>query len=164
MEDQQPDPDQPQEDYGEGNKELPEQLVEALRSTIKEFGEQEKYTRRREVLHDRRNRFYERGYQHVSWNQSGQFILGTPGAYVQNSQGESVQLPSYIDDYDIFLPYLRILISVLTQNLPGVNFQPIDPSISEDIDKAKTAEAYAKAFDRCSDVKSLMMQDRRAHV
>ena len=141
-------------DYGPGNRDLPQQLIDAIKAAITEFQGQEKYSRRREVLHDRRNRFYERGYQHISWNnQQGAFSLASPGAPIFNSSGESVQCPTYIDDYDIFFPYLRILMAVLTQNPPGVNFQPIDPSVPDDIDKTKAAEDYGHAFDRMNDVK-----------
>lgn len=148
-----------QEEYGPGNRDLPEQLVKAIKAAIIEFGDQEKFTRRREVLHDRKNRFYERGYQHISWNaNNGGFTLATPGASITNSSGNSVQAPSYIDDYDIFGPYLWILIAILTQNPPGVNFQPNDPSIPEDIDKARAAECYAHAFDRMNDAKDLQTE------
>jgi len=149
----------PQSDYGENNRELPKQLIEAIKAAVKEFQEQEKYTRRREVLHDRRNRFYERSYQHLSWNsQNGGFVLASPGASIVNSAGNSVQCPSYIDDYDIFGPYLWILIAILTQNTPGVNFQPIDPSQPDDIDKARAAEAYGHAFDRMNDIKEIQTE------
>src|SRR5476651_1788143 len=127
-----PDTEEPQiPDYGPDNAELPEQLVEAIRATIVDFNSQEKYSRRREVLNDRKLRFYERGFQHISFNNStGAFTLATPGAMITNQAGQSVQCPSYIDDYDIFFPFLRILMAILTQNPPGINFLPEDPSIS----------------------------------
>lgn len=149
----------PQNVYGKDNAQLPEQLVKAIRAAIVEFQGQEKFSRRREVMRDRRNRFYEAGFQHISWNnQQGAYTLASPGATISNSAGQSVQCPTYIDDYNIFFPYLRILTSVLTQNPPGVNFQPIDPSISEDIDKAKAAEDYAHAFDRQNDTPAIQAE------
>ena len=57
--DQQADPQDPRELYGERFENLPEQLVNALREQVKEFQGQEKYLRRREVMRDRRARFYE---------------------------------------------------------------------------------------------------------
>src|ERR1035441_5046725 len=88
-------------------------------------------------------------------------MLATPGAMGTNQAGESVQFPIFIDDYDIFFPYERILISVLTQNMPGVDFQPNDPSVSEDIDGAEAAESYSQLFDRMNDVKQIMIDQAR---
>ena len=150
---------QPTTDYGEDNVDLPKQLVDAIRTAIVARQGEEKYTRRREVIRDRRNRFYESGHQHISWNNSqGGFAQASAGGLITNSEGQSVQCPTYIDDYNIFFAYLRVIMSVLTQNLPGVNFQPIDPTVPEDIDKARSAEDYSKAFDRYNDIKSIQTQ------
>jgi hypothetical protein len=154
-------PEQPEQSpYGEHNEQLPKQLVDLLRDTIQEFQGQEKFSRRREVRRDRRNRFYEAGFQHLQWSNSGNsgFIQLVPGGTVNNSAGQSQQCPQYMDAYNIFFPYFRIIQSVLTQTLPGVDFQPIDPSNPEDIDKAKTAEDYARLFDRMNDIKDTMGQ------
>jgi hypothetical protein len=147
------------QDYGPNNKDLPEQLVDVVRACIVEFQNQDKFTRRREVLHDRRNRYYERGYQHLNWNNStGMFTLATPGGTITTQGGQEVQLPSYIDDYNIFHPNARILTSVLTQSLPGVDFQPTDPGISEDIDRASAAEGYTRIYDRMNDVNQIQTE------
>lgn len=157
-EEEEPDSEQ-QPDYGPANKDLPKQLVDAIRGAIVERQGEEKFTRRREILRDRKLRFYEYGHQHIFWNNTaGGFAQSTPGGVITNSQGQSAQCPSYIDDYNIFCRYLLILISTLSQSFPGLVFQPIDPSIPEDNDKAKAAEDYAKAFDRMNDTKSLQKQ------
>lgn len=147
----------PQQDYGPNNEDLPKELVEAIRATIVEFQQQEKFSRRQEVRWDRINRFYEQGYQHINFNRGG-WSIATPGGYGIGAGGQQVQFPTYIDDYNIYFPFLRVLTAVLTQNPPGVNFQPIDPSVSEDIDKAKTAECYAQAFDRMNDRNEIQTQ------
>lgn len=158
-ENEQPDEEQEVQptDYGPANRDLPEQLVDAIKAAVKTFSEQERFTRRREVMHDRRNRFYERGFQHIypGYGNNQGFTMGSPGGYIQNATGQTAQLPQYIDDYDIFGPYLWILVAILTQNPPGVNFQPIDPSIPEDIDKARNAENYSHTFDRMNDSKQI---------
>lgn len=149
------------EPYGPNNKDLPEQLVNLVAGTIKEFMRQDTYLRRREVMRDRKARFYERGYQHLCWTgtgQSGGFALVTPGMQIP---GSSAQAPQYVDDYDIFWPYERIVLSILTQNLPGVDFQPKDPDRQEDVESAKTAECYSKYFDRNNNVKSIQWQSLR---
>jgi hypothetical protein len=144
--------EEPQPEYGPCNEQLPEQLVAAIRSAITEFQSHEKYSRRREVIHDRQNRFYARGYQHISWNnQTGTFSIMSPGGFCTSPNGQQVQAPDFIDDYDLFSGYLEINISVLTQNPPGVNFQPIDPNDPDDNDKKDAAENYAHAWDRMND-------------
>lgn len=159
MQSQSDQQDQVAPDYGPNNINLPQQLVDILKAAVKEANQQEQYTRRREVLHDRRNRFYERGYQHVSWNfNTGMFTLGTPGGYITNSSGANVQLPQYIDDYDIFGPSCEILTAALTPTIPPVGFQPINPDSSDDIDKADAAEGYARAFDRMNDPRGILVQ------
>ena len=147
---EQPDLD-PQEQfkalYGENFEKLPEQLVNALREQIKDFQGQEKYLRRREVMRDRRNRFYERGFQHIYWNSAGNspgFTMITAGGQSVNSSGQMVQAPRYVDDYNIFQPYERVLMANLTQNPPGIDFRPMNPDRSEDVDAAETAEGAAK--------------------
>lgn len=141
--------------YGKDNEELPEQLVRALRSAVEEYQAQEQFDRRREVMRDRRNRFYERGYQHIyEDNRSGQFILGVAGAsYTVN--GSEVQAPSKINDYNIYKPYLRTILAVLTQNAPGIDFRPNNESLAEDIEAATSAESYRHIFDRANDVKAI---------
>ena len=159
-----PEEQQPNlEPYGPGNIKLPRQMVEALKSIIKEYAGQDKYTRRREVLHDRKNRFYERGYQHLAWSNGGGggFVQAAPGGYGMNANGDSVQFPMYLDDYEIFYPYQRILMSVLTQSPPGVAWQPNDPSRSEDLDGTSAAEGYDRIFDRMNDVKQIQLDISR---
>jgi hypothetical protein len=147
--------------FGENNRDLPEQLVNLIKGTIKEFQKQDTYLRRREVMRDRKARFYERGFQHLAWTGTGQ-----SGGFAQISSGivtpgSSVQAPQYVDDYDIFYPTERIVLSILTQNLPGVDFQPNDPNRTEDIEAANTAEGYSQLFDRNNNVKSIQMQGMR---
>jgi hypothetical protein len=142
--------------YGEWNEELPQQLQDAIKNAVKEFEKQETYDRRREVLRDRRNRFYERGFQHVYEDKnSGTFQMGVAGGMVTASNGDQVQCPNYIDDYNIYGPFCHILQSVHTQNPPGIDFQPKNPSLAEDMDAAETAEGYRKLFDRANDTKKI---------
>ena len=143
--------------YGPRNEKLPLQLVNAIKATVKEHAEQERFTRRREVLEDRKNRFYEQGYQHVYEGRNGIFMQGTPGATINNGSCE-IQCPNYIDDYNIYQPYLRVQEAILTQNPPGIDFRPLNPSRSEDIEAAQTAEGYRHVFDRTNNTKEIQTQ------
>lgn len=151
--------------YGENFRDLPEQLKEAITAAIKEFAKQDKFSRRREVRQDRRNRFYDEGYQHLAWNNgnggNGGFTLLTPGAPVANQGGGSIQCPQYMDSYNIFHSFLWVWQSIVVQSTPGVAFEPDDPGRSEDIDAAKTAEGYAQAFDRYNDTHELQLEIAR---
>lgn len=146
-----------QSPYGQDNRDLPEQLVEVMRSTIVEFQGQEKFTRRREVRKDRKLRFYEAGYQFLHWANNA-FSQLTAGETITNANGGSIQCPAYMDAYNIFLRFFLIIQAVLTQTLPPVRWQPLDPSIPEDIDKCKEAQNYARLFDRFNDLKDLLGQ------
>jgi hypothetical protein len=147
--------DQP---YGPNNEDLPEQLQNALAFAIRKFAGQEVFLRRREVIRDRKNRFYERGYQHIYADEAtGGFIQGTPGGML-NVGGKQIQCPEYIGDYNIFQPYERIIQSVLTQNAPGIDFRPINPNLAEDMEAAQTAEGYRHMFDRSNDVKGIQKE------
>lgn len=141
--------------YGKDNEELPEQLVKALRAAVEEYQAQEQFDRRREVMRDRRNRFYERGYQHIyEDNRTGVFIQGVAGSSYTVG-GSEVQAPSKINDYNIFQPYLRTVLAVLTQNAPGIDFRPNNENQAEDIEAASTAEGYRHIYDRSNDVKAI---------
>lgn len=147
-----------QQPYGEFNKELPEELVNILRAIIEKFQHQDMYDRRREVLTDRRNRFYERGYQHLVENSTtGQFTMQQAGGWVKQGNVD-IQCPSCIDDYNIVQPCQMILEAIMTQASAGVNFRPCDPSSAEDMDAAKAAEGYREHFDRQNDVNELRRQ------
>lgn len=143
--------------YGPRFEDLPEDLVNAIKAAVKEAAGQEQYIRRREVLRDRQSRFYERGYQHIYEGRNGIFIQGAPGESIAAS-GRQIDCPSYIDDYNIFQPFERVIESILTQNPPGIDFQPDNPSLSEDMEAAETAEGYRKLFDRANDVKAIQTE------
>ena len=54
--------------YAEDYRDLPEEMVNAFRAHLSSRRAEERFSRRREVIRDRTNRFYERGYQHIYWN------------------------------------------------------------------------------------------------
>ena len=104
----------------------------------------------------RRQRFYRRQDQYIVWN-TAQYLFGPwPGNTSDTPGPSSAQdSPRYTDVYDIFWPYMRILISVGTQNPPGVNFEPDDPTEEGDITSARAAEKYRHFVDRVNKRKNL---------
>lgn len=155
-----PEPDT-ESPYGARNEKLAElapQLEKAIRSAIKKSQGEEQYLRRLEVLHDRRNRFYERGHQHIYEGRNDCFVLAIPGASFTDAEGNTEEWGDYIDDYPIFHGFVWIIQSVLTQNGPGIVFQPTDPSKSEDTQAADTADGLRRHFDRVNDVKKILRE------
>lgn len=145
--------------YGPNNKDLPESLQNKLKDLVKDYQLQEDFDRRREVMRDRKNRYYSRGFQHLyESGSSGIYQVATPGAMMTNASGDSVQCPSSVRDYPIFGRFELTVASVLTQNPPGVDFQPDNPNDSEDVEAAEVAEGFRRYFDRCNDVKEIQTQ------
>ena len=143
--------------YGDDNVELPEELQNALLNLIQEAQREDLYQRRIEVCRDRRNRFYERGMQHVYEDVlTGFFFQGLPGSWVPDQNGGEIQCGSYIADYNIFARALQIIIAKLTENPPGVDFQPDSGNDSVDLQASKAAEAYRILFDRRNEIKDLL--------
>lgn len=144
--------------YGPFNEKLPEQLKQAIRSAIVTAQNEELYLRRIEVLHDRKLRFYERGHQHIYEGRDNCFVLAVPGAPFEDADGNEEEWGDYIDDYPIFHGFVWIIQSVLTQNGPGIAFQPLNPSQSEDNQASETAEGLWLNFQRVNDVKKIMRE------
>ena len=77
-----PDPSDPPT-YGTNNRDLPDDLKEAIDGLIKTFSLRDMYDRRIEVLMDRILRFYDDGVQHVYPNfGTGVYQVGVSGGYV----------------------------------------------------------------------------------
>ena len=141
--------------YGERNRDLPEQLKRALTQALKDIGKQEMFDRRREVMRDRRNRYYRRGFQHIYEQRGGGFAVGVAGETITTENG-SFECSQYIGDYNIYRPTLMVIESVLTQNPPGIDFRPKTQK-TEDLEAADTAETYRLYFDRSNNVKGIQL-------
>src|SRR5271170_4059793 len=147
--------------FGDRNKDLPQCLKNAFSDAFESLQVREMYDRRIEVLTDRMHRFYDDGIQHVYPNYgTGTYQIGTPGGTV-NVGNDQITCPDYIGSYNIFYPIGRSLDAVLTQNPPGIDFRPDDPSRSEDLEAAETAEGYRHYFDQANDVKQIQQQISR---
>jgi hypothetical protein len=150
------DPDEPPT-YGERNCYLPEQLKNALKVALESLGAKELYDRRREVMRDRRNRYYRRGFQHIYENrQTGMFAVGVAGESIAVGSG-FIECPQYIGDYNIVRPTELVIESVLTQNPPGIDFRP-NTQDTDDLEAANTAEIYREFFDRSNDSRGIQLK------
>jgi hypothetical protein len=143
--------------FGEDNVDLPEELQNALLRLTQDFNGKELYQRRLEVMRARRNRFYERGIQHIYEDiRTGAFVQGSPGSWVPDQDGGSIQCSQYIADYNIFQRALQIIIAKLTENPPGIDFQPDSGNRAVDLQAAQAAEAYRLLYDRRNSIKDLL--------
>lgn len=133
-------------------------LQDQLKALVRHYAQQDKMVRRLEVQEASLQRFYDKGYQHIWWDSAAGLFAIANGASAFASGDDSTDLPRYMETYNIYGPYGRISSSVLTQNPPGVNFEPDDPSKSIDIDAAKAADAYRHLVDRTNKRKKLQAQ------
>lgn len=146
--------------YGQRLEKLPTQLVEALRSGVRQFNEQDQFARRREGMRDRKNRFYERSVQHIYETRNG-FASMLPGMTYTSSSGAKLQAPRYVDDYNIYLPGGRVIDAVLTQSPPGIEFRPDEEDSVEDKEASGAAQESTLVYDRSNDIKGLQLEQVR---
>jgi len=152
---QQPNPAEPPS-FGKNNRHLPELLQDVLKQLIEEFQKLELYDRNVEGLIDRGLRFYDDGVQHFYPNYgTGVYQIGSAGATINLGDGQSLECSEFMGAYNIFRARRRTIDAVLTQNPPGIDFQPDHPDRSEDIEAAETAEGYRHLFDQKNDIPDL---------
>jgi hypothetical protein len=148
---QKPDPANPPS-FGKNNRHLPDVLKEVLTALIEEFQKRELYNRNVEGLTDRAMRFYDDGIQHFYPNfGTGAYQVGSAGATL-NLDGHELECSEYLAAYNIFRARRRTIDAVLTQNPPGIIFEPDRPDRSEDIQASETAEGYRHLFDQKNDI------------
>src|ERR1700744_1853920 len=142
--------------YGENNRDLPDQLREAVDNLVKTFQARDMYVRRIEVLMDRMLRFYDDGVQHVYPNfGTGVYQIGVSGGTVDIGNGRQLECPEYMGAYNIFRARRRSIHAVLTQNPPGIDFIPNKLGDPEAEQSAEIAEGYRHFFDQANDVKGI---------
>jgi hypothetical protein len=111
-------------------------IVSLVRGCLKE----ETSARRTEVRNAWKQRSFKNGIQHL-WYDKRSYCYSLPEA-----SGET--LPAYMDVYNIYTPHRRSFVSILSQNPPGINFDPDDLKVSRDITAASYAEKMRHRVDR----------------
>jgi hypothetical protein len=142
------------------------ELKIALKNLVQEYATMEKFTRRQEVMETRRQRYFWRNDQYIWWNYAAwMFVPLSGGSGVGGGTGGSsdnaTDPGNNFDVYNIYTPYGESLIATLSQNPPGVNFEPDDPMQPADISKSKAAEKYKQQLDRDNPMKQLRTEVAR---
>lgn len=130
-------------------------LQNAIKALCRHFIGLDKWVRRQEVIEARRQRFYWRNEQYIMWKSDAVGFIPAIGGEAISANSQSVEVPRYTDVYNIYTPYGESLLSTLTQNNPGVNWQPRDPSKPEDITSSKTAEKYQQKIETDNDRRAI---------
>jgi hypothetical protein len=144
--------------YGLSNERLPERLQAELRGLVQHFSQQEQLERRVEVRKARQGRYFWRGIQHIYWDaDNNQFRVMANGSTtaVGNTSSDAASLPDPRRVTNIYQPYGRTIISVLTQNNPTVRFEPEDPTNTRDITAAREADKMRRIIERNNDMTRL---------
>jgi hypothetical protein len=122
-----------------------------LADLITGFLGEEKTGRRAEVRKAWQQRSYRAGIQHI-WYDDRSYSFMTPKA-------SGVDLPQFMDCYNLYTPHYRSFVSILSQNPPGINFVPDDLQAATDVTAASYAEKMRHRVDRM-----VHMKDRQQEV
>lgn len=134
------------------------ELISALKTMLTYHSGLEKHIRRSEVIDARRQRFYEQDHQYIYFNATSWLFAPVGGGSGQSSQAN---MPRYRDVYNIYTPYERGILAIMTENPPGVDFEPDDPSNPDDVKAAQGGEKYRKKIDIQNPRKKLQMDIAR---
>ena len=133
---------------------MPKDMQKQLEKLISSVTKRDLYPRRFEVRDARLQRFYYRGDQHLifnanenTWNVADRSSGGV---------GEDDISNQYRYVLNIYFQCAKTLIASLTQNLPGVRFQPQDPKDPKDITTSHCAEKLKLIIERNNNINDLM--------
>jgi hypothetical protein len=145
------------EDYGYRNRNLPEQLINAITEVIKEAQLEDRWWRLQEVLRASLCRYYDLGIQHL-WCDGFNWMQAVPGQSYINGDGEEDSFPDYIGDYNIFTAFAQILQAKISEPDIGIDFQPIRMDRSVDRQAADAANAIRTQADIDRDPHEVMTE------
>jgi hypothetical protein len=130
---------------------LPEAVRSELEDLIRDCLKEDRGARREEVRLAWQQRAFKANRQHLYYDNASATFLPPSAASAQ-------ELPRYMDVYNIFTPHLRSMVSLLSQNPPGINFVPNDMKLGRDITAANFAERKRAQVDRLVHMKDCQMR------
>lgn len=128
---------------------LTEAEEKELKRLADSIGNLDVAARRFEVSQSWQSRLYHRGYQYL-WPRRGGGWIYIPFAtdYQQSRGGQAL----YGNETNIYATYSEIICAALTRDIPGVRFDPMNPSSDGDITAADAGTKYARLFKRGNDL------------
>ncbi len=135
--------------------ELTEKEELALKDLARKIGHVDVAARRWEVEQSWMSRLFDRGYQYLFPRRGGGWIY-IPFAtdYRRGKSGQAF----YGNETNIYGSYGEVISSAITRDIPGVIFEPQNPSSDVDITAADGASRYARIFKRTNDLLNLHQQ------
>ena len=135
--------------------ELTEAEERVLKTLCDEIGNVDVAARRFEVSQAWEARLFDRGYQFL-WPRRGGGWIYIPLAtnYGYGSAGAAL----YGNETNIYAEYGEIISAALTRDIPGVRFDPQNPSSDADLTAKDAATNYARVFSRTNDLLDLHHQ------
>lgn len=133
---------------------LTQELQDAIQDMISKMMARERFSRIWEIRDSQKQRFFERGIQHIIWNgvQNCYQISGTTGASSWDDSSASNQ-PNYNDDFNIYLGYEKSFCAVFSQNQASTRAEPDNPKEAMDVAAAREAEKFKRVIEKSSDHK-----------
>ena len=135
--------------------ELTEEEEKALDALVDQIGNMDVAARRFEVEQAWMARLFDRGYQYLFPRRGGGWIY-IPFA-TDYQRGRSGQF-LYGNETNIYASYGEIITAALTRDIPGVRFEPQNPSSDADLTAKDAGTNYARVFARNNDLLDFQQQ------
>lgn len=141
----------------EWNEDLDEDLQAALKDLVGRFSDEFLYPRRIEVMRCWKARSFWNELQHLAWNWDNNCwdIIGPAGVMANGSNSNSQDSAVYYAT-NIFQGFGESYIAIMTQSVPGVRFDPVDPDEAADVETARIADSFRRYIQRENDPIALL--------
>ncbi len=144
--------------YGENGERLPQRMQAALRRLVVQFATESDHTRRQEIRRIKQAHQFWRGLQYLWWSESDQnWHLPFEQKLADGSSLED--LPRYEFVTNIYQAFGLSIVSVLSQDVPGVRFFPASAQQEQDVCAAKAATEVAQLVERNNRIGNLIVEE-----
>jgi hypothetical protein len=144
--------------YGQNGERLPQRMQAALRRLVVQFATESDHARRQEIRRIKQAHQFWRGLQYLWWSESDQnWHLPFEQKLTDNSSLED--LPRYEFVTNIYQAFGLSIISVLSQDVPGVRFFPASAQQEQDVCAAKAATEVAQLVERNNRIGNLVVEE-----
>lgn len=149
-------PKDPDENLGEWNERLDKDLISCIKTLVQEYCDEFRYPRRLEVMAAWRSRMFYREVQHIAWNWESETweALGPLGTK-EGTEAEKTD-SAVLYSTNIYQGFADSYIAIMTQNVPGIRWEPEDPDDEADIAIADAAEPMRKIIQHENDPVKLL--------